>query len=122
MKERKWFGFGNRAEEPQAAELALFCPACPQPGINLPENWKEDARQWLYWRGYVADGNFIAIHQMQARSTDDVWIKNGESFMTERKRYEEHIACTLETKEVRQTVSSRRPIEYFQQRIAHYLQ
>ena len=42
--------------------------------------------------------------------------------MTEHKRYEEHIACTLETKEVRQTVSSRRPIEYFQQRIAHYLQ
>ena len=122
MKERKWFGFGNRAEEPQAGELALFCPACPQPGINLPDNWKEDARQWLYWRGYVADGNFIAIHQMQARSTDDVWIKNGESFMTERKRYEEHIACTLETKEVRQTVSSRRSIEYFQQRIAHYLQ
>lgn len=21
--------------------MAVFCPACPQPGINLPENWKE---------------------------------------------------------------------------------
>jgi hypothetical protein len=21
--------------------LALFCPSCPQPGINLPVNWKE---------------------------------------------------------------------------------
>jgi hypothetical protein len=21
--------------------MAIFCPACPQPGINLPEDWKE---------------------------------------------------------------------------------
>jgi hypothetical protein len=21
--------------------LTLFCPSCPQPGINLPVNWKE---------------------------------------------------------------------------------
>jgi hypothetical protein len=105
MKERKWFGFGNRAAKPQAADLALFCPACPQPGINLPDNWKDDARTWLYWRGYVADGNFVAVHQFQARSTDDVWIKNGESFMTERIRYEQHIAEAVEHKEVRRTVS-----------------
>lgn len=25
--------------------LALFCPACPQPGINLPDDWKEDPDQ-----------------------------------------------------------------------------
>lgn len=25
--------------------LALFCPACPQPGINLPINWEEDPSQ-----------------------------------------------------------------------------
>lgn len=22
-------------------ELALTCPACPQPGINLPDKWEE---------------------------------------------------------------------------------
>lgn len=22
--------------------LAQFCPACPQPGVNLPENWQDD--------------------------------------------------------------------------------
>lgn len=21
--------------------LAVVCPACPQPGVNLPDNWKE---------------------------------------------------------------------------------
>ena len=27
--------------------LALFCPACPQPGVNLPENWKDDPQQYV---------------------------------------------------------------------------
>ena len=25
--------------------LVLFCPACPQPSVNLPSNWKEDNEQ-----------------------------------------------------------------------------
>ena len=25
-----------------SGELAIACPACPRPGVNLPENW--DAR------------------------------------------------------------------------------
>ena len=105
------------------AELALFCPACPQPGINLLENWKEDGRCWLYWHGYVADGNFVALHQMQAWSTDDVWIKNSESFMTEHKRYEQHIVHTVEDKEVSEAVGQgQRLIKSCQPWTADYLQ
>ena len=26
-------------------DLALFCPACPQPEVNLPGNWKHDTEQ-----------------------------------------------------------------------------
>ena len=26
--------------------LANFCPTCPQPGINLPDNWEEDAERY----------------------------------------------------------------------------
>ena len=30
----------------RSGELAIFCPACPQVGLNIPVNWKEDpARQ-----------------------------------------------------------------------------
>ena len=24
--------------------LAIFCPACPQPGVNLPDSWEDDKR------------------------------------------------------------------------------
>ncbi|KAI6111664.1 hypothetical protein EDD16DRAFT_1710374 [Pisolithus croceorrhizus] len=37
LKHRKWFGFGHNAgQDPGDGGLALFCPACPQPGLNLP--------------------------------------------------------------------------------------
>ncbi|KAG1786720.1 uncharacterized protein HD556DRAFT_1434677 [Suillus plorans] len=31
LKTMKWHGFGHRSDNPSTGELALFCPACPQP-------------------------------------------------------------------------------------------
>lgn len=40
LKLRKWFGFGHREDAPGRGEMALFCAACPQPGVNLPADWE----------------------------------------------------------------------------------
>jgi hypothetical protein len=40
LKLWKWFGFGHRGEPPGRADMALFCAACPQPGVNLPPDWE----------------------------------------------------------------------------------
>ena len=51
---RKRFGFGHDLDSnPGASDLALFCPACPQPGVNLPDNWKSQPEQcvcltWIF--------------------------------------------------------------------------
>ena len=45
LKHLKWHGFGHDVWPPGLGELAVQCPACPQPGINLPDNWKEDDDQ-----------------------------------------------------------------------------
>ena len=51
---RQWRDLSNRrrAGEPldpgivlKPGDLALFCPACPQPGINLPDDWEKDTNQ-----------------------------------------------------------------------------
>jgi len=45
MKKLKWAGFGHNgkiAMNVDRGELANYCPACPQPSINLPDNWKDD--------------------------------------------------------------------------------
>jgi hypothetical protein len=35
LKLLKWNGFGHRSREAETGQLALFCPACPQPGVNV---------------------------------------------------------------------------------------
>ena len=42
---RKGFGFGHQETPPQAGQMSHGCASCPQPGINLPDNWKEDPHQ-----------------------------------------------------------------------------
>jgi hypothetical protein len=45
MKRLKWAGYGHNQKDPLSPEpgsLAPFCPACPQVGINIPENGKEN--------------------------------------------------------------------------------
>lgn len=49
MKKLKWAGAAHKPDlvsEAKAGELANFCPACPQPGINLPENWPNDPQRY----------------------------------------------------------------------------
>ncbi|KAG2057244.1 hypothetical protein BDR06DRAFT_980938 [Suillus hirtellus] len=57
LKTMKWHGFGHCSDNPSTGELALFCPACPQPGINvlLDPSWK-------YTWSFLMDGNFKAKH------------------------------------------------------------
>ena len=48
MKKLKWAGMAHRrvfTTDPEPGELANFCPTCPQPGINIPDDWAEDIRR-----------------------------------------------------------------------------
>src|SRR5882724_13503973 len=46
LKALKMFGFGHgQSRDPGPGDLALFCPACPQPGIDLPEGWEYDSNE-----------------------------------------------------------------------------
>lgn len=76
---------------PHRQPLALFCPTCPQPGVNLPDNWAEDRRWWLYIRKFCADGNFKADHLNQVNESDDVHLTEGEGFMTAQEPYNAHL-------------------------------
>jgi hypothetical protein len=46
LQARKQFGFGYDDDvEPSNGDLTFFCPTCPQPGVNLPVNWKDNPKQ-----------------------------------------------------------------------------
>ena len=47
IQNRMHSGLGHHDEEwPRDGSMAVFCPACPQPGINLPDDW--ETRYTLY--------------------------------------------------------------------------
>ena len=90
-----------------------FCAACPQPGVNLPENWAEDPDQSVhslsemdstmsfylrmaYTRTFVMDGNFSAVHQNRENAHWDIKLSHGEFFMTEPNRYKAHLTVVKE--------------------------
>jgi len=51
-------------------------------------------------RSFVADGNFKAQHLKQKSDNTDVWLTNGEAFMTNEDRYQIHLAKAAESKMV----------------------
>ena len=49
MKKLKWSGVQHELGDHMSLKpgaLANFCPACPQPGINLPEGWQSDKNRF----------------------------------------------------------------------------
>ena len=41
-------GYGHTTEDiAKPGGLAIFCPACPQPGVNLAGDWEKDERRWV---------------------------------------------------------------------------
>ncbi|KAF9531675.1 hypothetical protein CPB83DRAFT_891565 [Crepidotus variabilis] len=79
---RWWSGFTDGQVDPKEGALAVFCASCPQPGINLPDNWREDVNKDVFIRSYVTDGNFKADHVKQKRPEDDVFLAEGQLYLT----------------------------------------
>lgn len=117
LSNRKRAGFGHDTQrEPGPGELAIFCPACPQPGINLPERWSEiydrlaqhnSSCKWILTfisdavaLRYVLDGNFTAQHMKMKRLEDDVALSDGLGYMVNDKCYQSHIRSAADNKDV----------------------
>ncbi|KAG2111303.1 uncharacterized protein F5147DRAFT_573626, partial [Suillus discolor] len=93
----KWHGFAHKDDKPNEGDLALFCPACPQPGINLDLSagtvaQPDDTPSWLMTRYLVMDGNFKAEHMHLVNPSDEVSLMDGLGFMVSDERYKSHLA------------------------------
>ncbi|KAG1850241.1 hypothetical protein DFJ58DRAFT_914749 [Suillus subalutaceus] len=99
LKTMKWHGFGHCSDSPNAGDLALFCPACPQPGINVSFSGDESLDEWKYTRSFVMDRNFKAEHLHPMKPFDEVWLSDGLGFMVGKDRYKTHLAEAANTLE-----------------------
>jgi hypothetical protein len=97
--------------------MAVFCPACPQPGINLPDDWKTKytlyviiphlqvcypilaIREQLI-QTFIMDGNFSAEHMKHWSGEQDVSLSAGMAFMANLDSYKAHLQSGKETTQV----------------------
>jgi hypothetical protein len=90
VKKLKWAGFAQRvgqSTDTKPGELGIFCPACPQVGVNLPDDWKDDPNRWVFRRVLTADGNFKADHVRHKHPADDIWLSDGLGMTTKNADY-----------------------------------
>ena len=119
LSNRKRAGFGHDAQnDPGKGELAIFCPACPQPDINLPKDWVLRYNGLVHFYAhlyclqvanynsdtvsshYVVDGNFTAQHMKMHRPKDDIPLSDGLAYMVANEPYQKHIAQAANNEEV----------------------
>ncbi|KAG1861514.1 hypothetical protein DFJ58DRAFT_839661 [Suillus subalutaceus] len=85
----RWNGFGHQDKQATPSNLALLCPACPQPGINVSLPTGDAAKgnecdtetpSWLYSRSLVMGGNFKVEHLHSANPSDEVSLMDGHGY------------------------------------------
>ncbi|PPR05742.1 hypothetical protein CVT26_008495 [Gymnopilus dilepis] len=74
-------------------ELAIACPSCPHPGINIPEGWEKagDDERFLYFVVLCIDANFRLKNQLVSNYSSDPGLGTGLSYTIKRKPYEEYV-------------------------------
>ncbi|KAJ7839392.1 hypothetical protein B0H14DRAFT_3086972 [Mycena olivaceomarginata] len=74
-------------------ECALLCPACPQPGKNLPHGWEDapEDKQFLYALFLALDANFCLKRKDVSSEEKDSGLGNGWAFFCEVQAYMAHV-------------------------------
>ncbi|PPQ73936.1 hypothetical protein CVT26_006557 [Gymnopilus dilepis] len=74
-------------------ELAISCPSCPHPGINLPVGWEkaEEKERYLYLVFLCIDANFRLKNQLVSNYSVDPGLGTGLSYTIKREPYEQYL-------------------------------
>ncbi|KAJ7736393.1 hypothetical protein B0H14DRAFT_3097541 [Mycena olivaceomarginata] len=99
-------GRGNDGErkvaDTQPGELAVTCPACPQPGINLPDDWNTASpeRKFLYILYIAIDACFRLKRRLVSSEMKDPGLATGWAYFTEDGLFRLYILGVTDQKEM----------------------
>ncbi|KAF7967195.1 hypothetical protein HWV62_35598 [Athelia sp. TMB] len=73
-------------------KCAVMCPACPQPGRNLPEGWERDSTNvWIYALFLAIDANFRLKRKLVSNDAADPSLNRGTSSFVEESAFKEYL-------------------------------
>ncbi|KAJ7430256.1 hypothetical protein B0H11DRAFT_2263932 [Mycena galericulata] len=99
-------GRGNdgkrKVAETQPGELAVTCPACPQPGVNLPDDWDSASGEdrYLYILYLAIDACFRLKRRLVSSEAKDPGLGTGWAYFTEDPPYRKYLLTVTDQKEM----------------------
>ncbi|KAG2122912.1 hypothetical protein DEU56DRAFT_873540 [Suillus clintonianus] len=80
-------------EGTKEGECAVVCPACPQAGKNLPDDWQDapDDKRWLYSLFVAIDANFRLKRRAISKDSMDPGLSQGWAYFVEETAYKTHL-------------------------------
>ncbi|KAF7354813.1 CxC2 domain-containing protein [Mycena sanguinolenta] len=99
---------GGRGHDPtgvdgtKPGELAIRCPVCPRPGVNLPEGWENASPedQYLYIIFLALDACFRLKRRMVSTWGKDPPLSSGWAYCVEYPAYREFLLTVTDQKEM----------------------
>ncbi|KAF8196486.1 hypothetical protein BJ912DRAFT_823307, partial [Pholiota molesta] len=83
-------------------ELAVKCPSCPHPGINLPDDWEDapEDQRFLYCLIVCLDANFRLKNQLVSNYSSDPGLGTGWAYMVRREPYEKYVLSHVDMEDI----------------------
>ncbi|KAG1893939.1 uncharacterized protein F5891DRAFT_1131100 [Suillus fuscotomentosus] len=91
LRQLQWAGRGHDPSgviATQAGKLAVICPACPQPGRNLPEGW---CNGWCYALFITIDANFCLKRKAVSSDWVDPGSNTGWAYFVDEREYKSYL-------------------------------
>ncbi|KAG9308757.1 hypothetical protein JVU11DRAFT_11545 [Chiua virens] len=111
LKQLKQAGRGhdpNGIEATKEGKCMVKCPACPHPGINLPEGWemKAPVQGWLYALFVVIDANFRLKRKAVSSEELDPSPNHGWAYFVKEDTYKTYLTRHAKKPQERSTCVS----------------
>ncbi|KAJ7720993.1 hypothetical protein B0H16DRAFT_1666372 [Mycena metata] len=89
-------------EGTKPGQLAILCPACPQPGINLPVDWDKASKEdrFMYILFLALDVCFRLKRGLVSSELKDPGLGTGWSYVTENVPYRKYLLTVTDQKEM----------------------
>ncbi|KAJ3537092.1 hypothetical protein NMY22_g5739 [Coprinellus aureogranulatus] len=72
-------------------ECAVLCPACPQVGINLPDDWRDSKMIWIYALFLAIDANFRLKRKNVSTDERDPGLNHGYAYIVAESPFRAHL-------------------------------
>ncbi|KAJ7818598.1 hypothetical protein B0H14DRAFT_2373046 [Mycena olivaceomarginata] len=97
----------------QSGELAVRCPACPRPGVNLPDGWENATKEqrFIYVLFLALDACFRLKRGLVSSELKDPGLGTGMAYLLENTEFREYLLTVTDQVEI-STCSSLAALDY----------